>query len=33
MSVTVAAILPILVIYVFFQRYFVASVAATGVKG
>ena len=33
MSVTVAAILPILVIYIFFQRYFVASVAATGVKG
>ena len=28
MSVTIAAILPILVIYVFFQRYFVASVAA-----
>lgn len=33
MSVTVAAILPILVIYIFFQRYFVASVAASGVKG
>ena len=33
MSVTIAAILPILVIYLFFQRYFVASVAATGVKG
>ena len=33
MAVTVAAILPILVIYVFFQRYFVASVAASGVKG
>jgi multiple sugar transport system permease protein len=33
MSVTIAAILPILVIYLFFQRYFVASVAASGVKG
>jgi multiple sugar transport system permease protein len=33
MAVTIAAILPILVIYLFFQRYFVASVAASGVKG
>jgi multiple sugar transport system permease protein len=33
MSVTVAAILPILLMYVFFQKYFVASVASTGVKG
>ena len=33
MSVTIAAILPILVIYLFFQRYFVASVAQSGVKG
>jgi multiple sugar transport system permease protein len=33
MSVTVAAILPILLMYVFFQKYFVASVATTGVKG
>lgn len=33
MSVAIAAILPILVIYIFFQRYFVASVAASGVKG
>jgi len=33
MSVTIAAILPILVIYLFFQRYFVASVAGSGVKG
>jgi multiple sugar transport system permease protein len=33
MAVTISAILPILVIYIFFQRYFVASVAATGVKG
>jgi ABC-type glycerol-3-phosphate transport system permease component len=29
----VVAILPILVIYVFFSKYFVASVAASGVKG
>src|SRR5262245_6500664 len=33
MSVTVAAIVPILLMYVFFQKYFVASVASTGVKG
>jgi multiple sugar transport system permease protein len=33
MSVTVAAILPILLMYIFFQKYFVASVASSGVKG
>ena len=33
MSVTVAAIVPILLMYIFFQKYFVASVASTGVKG
>jgi multiple sugar transport system permease protein len=33
MSVTVAAIIPILLIYLFFQRYFVQGVAASGVKG
>jgi multiple sugar transport system permease protein len=33
MSVTVAAIIPILAIYIFFQRYFVQGVAASGVKG
>jgi multiple sugar transport system permease protein len=33
MSVTVAAIVPILLMYVFFQKYFVASVASSGVKG
>jgi multiple sugar transport system permease protein len=33
MSVTVAAILPILAMYVFFQKYFVQSVASSGVKG
>jgi multiple sugar transport system permease protein len=33
MSVTVAAIVPILLMYVFFQKYFVQSVASTGVKG
>jgi multiple sugar transport system permease protein len=33
MSVTVAAIIPILLIYIFFQRYFVQGVAASGVKG
>ena len=33
MSVTVAAILPILCMYIFFQKYFIQSVASTGVKG
>jgi ABC-type glycerol-3-phosphate transport system permease component len=29
----VAAILPVLVLFILFQRYFVAGVAASGVKG
>lgn len=33
MAVIVLATLPILVLYVFFQRYFVEGVAASGVKG
>jgi multiple sugar transport system permease protein len=33
MAVVVMATLPILVLYIFFQRYFVEGVAATGVKG
>jgi multiple sugar transport system permease protein len=33
MAASVIAILPIAVLYVFFQRYFVAGVASTGVKG
>ena len=33
MAASVTAILPILVLFVFFQRYFVAGVAASGVKG
>jgi multiple sugar transport system permease protein len=33
MAASVAAIFPILVIFVLFQRYFVAGVAASGVKG
>jgi multiple sugar transport system permease protein len=32
-AVVVMATLPILVLYLFFQRYFVAGVAASGVKG
>jgi multiple sugar transport system permease protein len=33
MAAATIAILPVLVVYVFFQRYFVAGVAAAGVKG
>jgi multiple sugar transport system permease protein len=33
MAASVAAILPILVLFILFQRYFVAGVAASGVKG
>lgn len=33
MAVVVIATVPILVLYVFFQRYFVEGIAATGIKG
>ena len=33
MAASVLAILPILVIFIVFQRYFVAGIAAAGVKG
>ncbi len=33
MAVVVAATIPMLILYVFFQRYFVEGVAASGVKG
>jgi ABC-type glycerol-3-phosphate transport system permease component len=33
MAASVLAILPILVMFILFQRYFVAGVAASGVKG
>ncbi len=33
MAVVVMATVPILILYVFFQRYFVEGIAATGVKG
>ena len=33
MAAATLAILPVLIVYVFFQRYFVAGVAAAGVKG
>jgi multiple sugar transport system permease protein len=33
MAVVVVATLPILVLYIFFQRYFVEGIAASGVKG
>jgi ABC-type glycerol-3-phosphate transport system permease component len=33
MAASVLAILPILIIFIVFQRYFVAGVAAAGVKG
>jgi multiple sugar transport system permease protein len=32
-AVVIMATLPILILYLFFQRYFVAGVAASGVKG
>jgi multiple sugar transport system permease protein len=33
MAVVVLATIPILVLYLFFQRYFVAGIAASGIKG
>ena len=33
MAVVVLATIPILVLYIFFQRYFVEGIAASGVKG
>jgi multiple sugar transport system permease protein len=33
MAAATLAILPVLIVYIFFQRYFVAGVAAAGVKG
>ena len=33
MAVVVMATIPIVVLYVFFQRYFVEGIASTGVKG
>jgi multiple sugar transport system permease protein len=33
MAASVLAILPILLLFIVFQRYFVAGVAASGVKG
>ena len=33
MAASVMAILPIVVLFVLFQRYFVAGVVASGVKG
>jgi ABC-type glycerol-3-phosphate transport system permease component len=33
MAVVVLATLPVLVLYIFFQRYFVEGIAASGVKG
>jgi multiple sugar transport system permease protein len=33
MAMVVIATLPILALYIFFQRYFVEGVAAAGVKG
>ena len=33
MAASVIAILPIVVIFLFFQRYFVSGVVASGVKG
>ena len=33
MALVVIATIPILVLYVYFQRYFVEGIAAAGVKG
>jgi ABC-type glycerol-3-phosphate transport system permease component len=33
MAATTIAILPIVVVYIFFQRFFVAGITAAGVKG
>ena len=33
MALVVVATIPILILYLFFQRYFVAGIAAAGVKG
>ena len=33
MAVSISATIPILVLYLFFQRYFVEGIAASGVKG
>ena len=33
MAVVVMATIPIAVLYLFFQRYFVEGIASTGVKG
>jgi ABC-type glycerol-3-phosphate transport system permease component len=33
MAVVVLSTLPVLVLYIFFQRYFVEGIAASGVKG
>jgi len=33
MAVVVVATLPVVILYVFFQRYFVEGIAASGVKG
>jgi multiple sugar transport system permease protein len=33
MATVVMATLPILILYIFFQRYFIEGIAATGVKG
>ncbi len=33
MAMVVLATIPILVLYIFFQRYFVEGIAASGVKG
>ena len=33
MAVVVMSTIPILILYMFFQRYFVEGIAASGVKG